>query len=279
MGDYFHKYHPRLNKSTNKLITFKSEEQYFTQDFEDKNELQEWFNKNTKDANYQYLKEYLLKRKEYKGIKKFPSQFESKSLIFPVVSFLIRFFGEDKVRGLAAETGLSFSFDYKQELEFNNDLQLEITIDTRENKPLDFNCLYKIQKLEQGDYKSDNSVQKIVIDRKSLNDCIGTLSQGFDRFQREIERAEAAGEFLVMLVEHSYNDLRNFNSFHWMRHAKVSPDYILHRIRELLQKYSKFQVVCVKSRDEAKITIEKLFRLKNNIETVDLQYFIDSGSL
>jgi len=47
-ADYYHKYFPRFNKLTNKLIEFKTIDQYFTQDFANRTELAEWIKKHTK---------------------------------------------------------------------------------------------------------------------------------------------------------------------------------------------------------------------------------------
>ena len=101
------------------------------------------------------------------------------------------------------------------------------------------------------------------------------MSGGYERLSREIERAKEAGEYLVLLLETSFNDLLTFKEKRWLKFVKASSDFILHRTRDLLQKHDNLQIICVENRSEAKRIISKIFNLENPIQTVDLQYFID----
>ena len=62
---------------------------------------------------------------------------------------------------------------------------------------------YYISKLWVGDYMSlDNP--RLVIDRKqNLAEVVSNVTQGHDRFRRELIRAKEAGIKLIILVEHS----------------------------------------------------------------------------
>lgn len=74
-----------------------------------------------------------------------------------------------------------------------------IIIDTREQKPLLFSGL-KIRgasslpcidcKLDVGDYSIQGMEAEVFIERKSAADMYGTLFQGRERFERELERAK-----------------------------------------------------------------------------------------
>jgi ERCC4-type nuclease len=84
--------------------------------------------------------------------------------------------------------------------------RLSIIIDTREQTPWAFDpaCVdAEIGTLQTGDYAlaGDSSFG---IERKSMNDFLATISTGWDRFERELERmAEWVGK--VMIVEGDYS--------------------------------------------------------------------------
>lgn len=67
---------------------------------------------------------------------------------------------------------------------------MTIIIDTREQTPWNlasFGCDVKVAKLDAGDYALEGDAG-FAIERKSLNDFLGTVSSGWDRFRREIGR-------------------------------------------------------------------------------------------
>jgi ERCC4-type nuclease len=71
---------------------------------------------------------------------------------------------------------------------------LKIIIDTREQSPWSFppECAVTVRgTLSAGDYAiyGDDS---FAIERKSLDDFLGTISSGWERFQRELKRMESA---------------------------------------------------------------------------------------
>ena len=91
-----------------------------------------------------------------------------------------------------------------------------ITVDTREQSPLDFSGIEGIEKVEVaglafGDYSASvhGKVVPLVYERKSLQDCFGTLGKGHDRFKRELERAKTANFKLVLMIEGTYTDVWN----------------------------------------------------------------------
>lgn len=85
---------------------------------------------------------------------------------------------------------------------------MKIIVDTREQLALDFK--HKSVKsivnkcLSVGDYGAitDCGFQfPIVFERKSIPDLYGTLSKGYDRFKREIERSKEENLQLIIIVE------------------------------------------------------------------------------
>lgn len=82
----------------------------------------------------------------------------------------------------------------------------KLVIDTREQKPLSFGQLRTIRKkLEFGDYSLQGFENRVAIERKSLQDLWGTVSQqgNWARFDAELSRAQSAGCRLHIVVEAS----------------------------------------------------------------------------
>lgn len=89
-----------------------------------------------------------------------------------------------------------------------------IIVDTREQVPYQFAnmiadaadggeriaVLYERGTLKQGDYSLLGYETSVSVERKSLSDLFGTLGQGRDRFERELERL-ATYRFAMVVVE------------------------------------------------------------------------------
>ena len=118
------------------------------------------------------------------------------------------------------------------------------------------------------------------IERKGIGDFIGTLSGGYDRFTREIERAAEAEAQLIVLVEESLSNCMGFNYLpHVYKKTKVTPDYIFHNVRKLIQTYPHIQFLFVKGRVEASETIKKIFTCDCAYKKIDLQLAYDTKML
>lgn len=79
---------------------------------------------------------------------------------------------------------------------------MHILVDSRERKPyrfLEFGATTETVKLETGDYTLDGFEDVFVIERKSLPDLMQTMTRGRNRFQRELDRAEAMSTFEVVI--------------------------------------------------------------------------------
>ena len=115
-----------------------------------------------------------------------------------------------------------------------------IVIDTREQRPWSFppNIPVEIGTLRTGDYalKGDDH---FAIERKSADDFVGTISIGWHRFVREINRMDAAGFCAkVVIVE------CDFATFCFRtkqgaiippdhEHTRCTPQFVMKRIAEL----------------------------------------------
>jgi ERCC4-type nuclease len=73
--------------------------------------------------------------------------------------------------------------------------------------------------LVYGDYSVAGLESLIAIERKSLPDLLGSLTQGRDRFETELKRARSMHRFFL-LVECYAEDILNADGFEWSR---VSP--------------------------------------------------------
>ena len=114
---------------------------------------------------------------------------------------------------------------------------LNIVVDTRENTPWAFPAhlaTVRRGKLDAGDYALAGDLN-FAIERKSLNDFIGTISTGWERFQNEIERM-IFYPAMIVLIEGTFTDIltQNYN------HPDMKPHFIIKRIAELAM-----QGVCV----------------------------------
>ena len=84
--------------------------------------------------------------------------------------------------------------------------KLTLILDTREQDGLDFSKFRDVDVVRQGLKTGDYSIQcyedRICFERKSVQDLVGTLIGGHDRFLREMERMRDF-EARYILVEHS----------------------------------------------------------------------------
>lgn len=271
--EYYHNYYPRFNLLTGEKLKFKSKEQYFLQDFDSRAELQSWIKKHNEIEIFDYICDFLKRRKTIKGLQNFPCHFESKTLIFPSVLFLIKKFGMNFIIKVAQKTELNLKYDYLAPLSFNQ-AKNSFYCDTREQSPIKFDN-YEIIKLDEGDYCAKNNPNNIFVDKKDFNDATSTLSKGFERFKKEIERAKLKNKYLIMMIEAEFNDFVGIQYKKW-NHSQATPEFLFHRCRELLN-YDNFQIVFVKNRQNSKVFIEKLFQLQNDIKNIDLFYRIENG--
>ena len=115
---------------------------------------------------------------------------------------------------------------------------LTICIDTREQNPFSFPAhlaTVKRATLKTGDYALEGDETNFSIERKNLDDFIGTISTGWERFQNEIERM-IFYPAMIVIIEGNFADIltQNYN------HPDMKPHFIIKRIAELAM-----QGVCV----------------------------------
>ncbi len=221
-----------------------------------------------------YLQNWLTDRKIEKKLIYSPSEFECKSLVFPSIRYINKYYGNGSYEKLCSNIGLKLRYNYDESLEIIQNKQLNFIVDTRENSILDVPNK-QIKKLDYGDYCTEDNCN-VIVERKSLVDFCGTLSKGFDRFCRELDRCKRDDNYLIILVEEKFN---NINSLRYLPHTKkirATPTFIFHRAREIMLNYPlNCQIVCVGGRNSAINFMKTIYSLRNNLQTLDYQYLID----
>jgi len=288
--DYYHAHFPRKDLHTGDLIKFKNKNQYFSEDFNDRRSMKKWFESSTPEETKKYCHGYLQKRIKEKELNYSLCEVEARSLMCPPIPFLENAFGD--YYGYCKE---NFSLKnkytkYPEKIVFPKDIGTgsinyklyEIYIDTREQKPLKFNFPTQVQTLKFGDYCFSNSKLSMntYIERKSITDFIGTLSGGYERFTKEIERAKEENAKLVVIVEENMNNCLNFKFLPYVsKKIRATPEFIFHNVRALLQEHDNLHFLFVKGRAESSRVIERLFLFASQYNEIDLQLAYDLRKL
>ena len=130
--------------------------------------------------------------------------------------------------------------------------------DSREQIPLHFDdpivTEVEITCLPVGDYGCiyrNGWECPIVFERKNLFDLYGTLSQGYDRFKREIERATEQGYKLILIIEGTMRDVYN-----GIPHSKRDGQSLMKQIFTLWTKYDVLPVFCKDRAEMARFIVE-----------------------
>lgn len=282
-AQYYQKFYPRYDKFDDSIIRFKNRDFYLTADFNSRSNLRQWLESVKETEAKSYLRSFLQARKERKGLRFAPTQVELRSLPTAGMLYMEQLYGEGGYYGLCKELGLELKFNKvgwsKQPLRFHQ--KHHILCDTREQQPLSFPTLIRnYEALRFGDYRlnDDAFTHNCCIERKSLSDFYTTVSSGFNRFSKELDRAQEAGFYLVVLVESPFESVYTFST-NFLQHMNVyiSPEYVFHNMRELSQKYPLVQFLFVKNREEAGRATERIFQSDGEYKEVDLQYLYDSG--
>ena len=284
VAEYYQTYYARYDKHDGSIIKFKNKDQYLSSDYNSRITLKKWLKEAPAEDAKAYCKELLVNRKEKKGLTYAPTQVELRTILSPPVHYYNELFGS--YYELCESLGYKNRFHNPRKIVYGkigDDPNHKIYIDTREKLPLKFKGLEtEIKTLKFGDYALNNREMtcNCYIERKGIGDFIGTLSGGYDRFTREIERAAEAEAQLIVLVEESLSNCMGFNYLpHVYKKTKVTPDYIFHNVRKLIQTYPHIQFLFVKGRVEASETIKKIFTCACAYKKIDLQLAYDQKML
>jgi hypothetical protein len=284
MVEYYQKFLPRKDLHTGEIIKFKNKDYYLSRDFNTKTNLKSWLKNQTVEKRKDYCEGILKKRIEEGKSFLSPTQVELRSIMSPPVQYYESLFGsyEELCRNLGFENRF---YSYPNEGILERMIKVnstEIAIDTREQKPIKFSKPTIIKKLDYGDYTLHDEELAVgcFIERKSINDLIGTMSGGLERFKKEIERAVEDESYIVVLVERPITECMAFDKLPYVsKRIKATPDFIFKNIRDLLQSYYDIQFLFVKGRSESERLIEKLLFSGGAFRDYDLQLSYDLGFL
>ncbi len=283
LAEYYQKFFPRYDKYTKtELIHFSNKTQYFSSEFNSRRNLVLWLQSLPKEELLIEGARLLTNRKLAKGLIYAPTQVELRSVTLPGMKWYNDNY-EEGYHKLCARLGFSPRFEY---YEFRNspvDLSKDkIIVDTREQIPLRFMRPVDIRCLKFADYKMEDDAKtcNCYIERKSLADFYGTLGGGYERFRAEMTRAKEANAYIVVLVEEVYENIYKFPRRKSLKNkTKVSAEYIMHNVRDLIQEFPNIQFLFVDGRVVAGKVVEKIFSYGCEVPKVDLQYMYDIGKL
>ena len=245
--------------------------------------LKKWLKDKPLEEAKTYCQTIITKRKHDKDIKYAPTQIELRTVLSPPIQYYNEIFFDyyglcerlDLINKYQNPTGIIDGKEYDKE-------EYKILIDTREQKPLKFERETISQKLDYGDYAFSHPEQtcNCHIERKSLSDFIGTISGGYDRFINEIERAKENDAYLIILVEETLSNALSFQYLpHISKKIRATPDFIFHRVRNLIQDYPNIQFLFVNGRKESSRMVELIFTSGCAYKKIDLQLAYDTKIL
>ena len=291
---YWTSYHPRKDLLTGESIPFKDAEQYLAADFTGRVSLKKWLATQPRGVGLTWAEEWLVKRKEAKGLVYAPSQVELRTLVTPTMSYF-ESVAADKGGYYGITNALGFKPRYtRAPLVFTPLPRNAIIIrDSREQRPINLPCTTQTGALDVGDYaiaQSDYDTGTR-IERKSLADFCSSVSgrkvarksgddSAFARLERELARAAEANLYVVMMVEAPLNHVYAISKMPHTRHIKASPEYLLHQLRDLLTRYPlSFQAVFVDGRTAMAEKMIRVFQLGAQVREIDLQWILEEGKL
>ena len=276
LSEYYITYYPRYNLYTNELIPFKDKKQYFSTYFSNSVEIEKWLATADKEQAKDILLKILKERIISKNLQYAPNHLELKLLDLPEIKIYKEYFGSynEACRKLQVEPLLNKSIKSKFFSLDENLRDVEILIDTREQTPLRFSKS-KSQKLDFGDYTaSGEHYNKTYVDRKSEVDFKSTMTVGFERFKKELDRAKQFDSFLYIVTESSIDRVINNNSFGPHRSNLT---FVWHQMRVLSHQYAKnCQFIFSGGRNRSEKLIPILLNAGEEMWYSDVQYHIDN---
>lgn len=278
LAEYYTTYYPRVDLLTGSKIPFKNKNEYFLKDFCNYSNLENWILNEDEDEVKDYMIHLLRRRLKMKRQHYAPSSLELDTLEMPSIDLFKHKFGSYGAACQKVNTRPLFSSPLPHGFfQVNPALDdIEILIDTREKKPLNF-PKSKIKKLDFGDYTAGGEDYSYTyIDRKSISDFEVTFgTKNIDRFRDELNRAQQFKSFVFVVVDGMREELAQKSYATKTGRKKVNLVFLWHRIRSLLHDYKgTVQVVFSGSRENSEKIIPKILYYGERIWDCDLEYFI-----
>lgn len=275
LATYYTTYYPKKNLLTGEPLPFKTKKEYFAQDFSTRSQMLKWCLTQDKKVAGEYAVSKLKERIEDKGLKRAPAHLELKIYKLPSIDVFKYAFGSYSAacEKIGHQPLLGKPMDKKFYKDPDSFSDLEILIDTREQQPLKF-PKSKSLKLDFGDYTLGGSDYSYTyVDRKAEQDFKSTMTVGFERFRRELQRVKDFDSFLFIVIESDLNKIYKNNL--WGPH-KSNLKYIYHNMRLLMHEFADTcQFIFTGNREKSEDIIPKLLKLGRTMWGVDIQYFLD----
>lgn len=270
LGEYYVRNFRRKNKLTGELLPFKNYKDYFKKDFSQPHQLLEWCGKVDDEEAANYIGKLLNDKIVNKEYDHGPTNLELISSGLPSVDTYKKYFGS--YTAACDKCGVEPLLNKNMPKEFYNDFsETKILIDTREQQPLKFKNS-EIHKLDVGDYSvSSSDYDYTYVDRKSFGDFCSTVTVGYSRFCKELDRCRELGCYLFIVSEFAFSDMevRNKKNF-----KKFKLEYVKHNMRDIQNKYKDCcQFVFSGSREKSQDIIPKVLVMGKQLWEVDVDYF------
>lgn len=278
-SEYYHKFYPKIDKFDGSLVSFKNFEQYFETDFNSRENFVQWFLQNDCNEVRNYCLDRLYSRLKTKKTSLLPSQVELKSLFIPSISGFEKIFGGmDNFLKAISKKSIHSRFIYDMEPTSGRERHpFFIYEDTREQTPLKLSCEVRKMKLSVGDYTiSEPYFSDVFVERKSINDLVGTLSSGLERFEKEIQRARQLNGYIVVLVEGLFSEVYNYAPKTRFQ-QKVTGSFIMNKIRHIMSSYLNIQFVFGGNETECSDLLVKILKMGHEAKKYDLEFLKDKG--
>ena len=275
VADYYVKHYPRFNKLNGNPLPFKKKEEYFENDFTSRSQLVKWCKSAPRKEVKDYIIELAKRRIKQKKYTHAPFYLELLKRQLPDLDVYKKHFG---TYTKACEAMGAKPIFYKgMPKEFDNDVDVEVLVDTREQQPLKF-PKSQILKLDFGDYTlGGNNFSNTFVDRKSAGDFLSTFGGQVDRFRREMQRCVELDSYMYIVVEKPLATIEKEAVFTKGRRAPKLGWVFSNLISVQHEFAGHCQFVFTNSRAHSKEIIPKLLYLGDKLWNVDVQYFLDKG--
>jgi hypothetical protein len=278
---YIEAYIDKRDRWSGDKIPFKNFGQYDEADFVSRENFRKWVVKraSTEEAK-NYCFSFLRKRIKSRGLHYTPTHVELRAInCLSIVGFeSILADGIEGYQQFCKGMGLEKRFDYGERQGAPYIEDMKIYVDTREQNPLTFPCSIEVRTLNVGDYScADPYYSDLVVERKSLEDFVGTMGKGNERFKKEIERAREQNIYLVIVVEEKFDTALNYHGKNSKQ--KLGGPSPFGIVRKLLQEYKNIQFLFANDRAGSADKIRRIFSIGDSMKTTDLQYLHDKGEI
>lgn len=274
VADYYVKHYPRFNKFNGNPLQFKNKEDYFANDFLNRSQLTAWCKKSDPAEVKEYILELAQRRIKKKKYTHAPFHIELLKRQLPDLDVYKKHFG---TYTLACEAmGVKPIFYQGMPKQFEEDVDVEVLVDTREQQPLEF-PKSQILKLDFGDYTlSGENFSNTFVDRKSAGDFLSTFGGQVDRFRKEMQRCVELDSYMYIVIEKPIKAIEKSAMFtKGRRMPKLS--WVFSNMISVQHEFAGHcQFVFTDGRVHSEEIIPKLLFLGKKLWNVDVQYFLDN---